>query len=58
MHNEIDSIIEEYKKECDLSKSYFYVTYKTRLMKYDGNVIPAKDRGRKTHRAGDADRRR
>ena len=45
MCNEIDNIIAEYKKECDLSKSYFYATYKTRLMKYDGNVIPAKDRG-------------
>ena len=45
MHNEIDSIIEEHEKECSLSKSYFYATYKTRLMKYDGNAIPAKDCG-------------
>ena len=45
MHIEIDNIIAEYEKECDLNKSYFYATYKTRLMKYDGNAIPAKDRG-------------
>ncbi len=45
MHSEIDSVIAKYERECDLSKSYFYAIYKTRLMKYDGNVVPAKDRG-------------
>lgn len=45
MHNEIDNIIAEHEKECDLHKSYFYATYKTRLMKYDGNAIPSKDHG-------------
>jgi len=45
MNIEIDSIIAEHEKDCDLSKQYFYATYKTCLMKYDGNVIPPKDRG-------------
>ena len=45
MYNEIDNIIAEYEKEYDLSKSYSYATYKTCLIKYDGNAIPTKDRG-------------
>ena len=45
MNSEIDSIIAEHEKDCDLSKRYFYATYKTCLMKYDGNAIPPKDRG-------------
>lgn len=45
MNIEIDSIIAEHEKNCDLSKRYFYATYKTCLMKYDGDAIPPKDRG-------------
>jgi len=45
MNSEIDSIIAEHEKDCNLSKQHFYVTYKTRLMKYDGDAIPPKDRG-------------
>ena len=45
MNIEIDSIIAEHEKDCDLSKRYFYATYKTCLMKYDGDSIPPKDRG-------------
>lgn len=39
--SEIDYIIKDYEKTYDLSKKYFFVTYRTRLLKYDGQAIPS-----------------
>lgn len=43
--SEIDRIIKNYEKTYDLSRRYFFATYRTRLLKYDGQAIPPINNG-------------
>lgn len=43
--SEIDYIIKRYKKKYDLSKKYFVAVYRTRLLKYDGQIVPPLNQG-------------
>ena len=43
--SEIDYIIKSYEKKYDLSKKYFFAIYRTRLLKYDAQIVQPLNQG-------------